>query len=668
MRRAWPVAAVLLLALVQAGAGVPAGAAGPARAEDLSAACFSIQVGTFANPDNALRYHARLLEALPREAGDQLRLEKIGKLHVLRIGRAATREDLAPLLGAVRSKVDNPRVMDVDFLPARFIIPPRAMSRAGSDRPAESGAGPARENVQAQAARPEGMPPVLPPAPEAATAIGRPEAAAQVPGSATPEVPPALAAEQEPLAPEVLDEPLPPLLPFGSTPREQKLIQARIATRTGHFPKGKKLYQQLLAEHPGDEEILEQYVDALVDAMEYELAGSLLADWLERDPDNPRPLRLLGLMFVRAGEYELSWTPFEDLLERDPGDIGTMADLGFAKLGGGDWQHALELFSGVAEEQPENEVAAQMVQELLIAHRPRLNAEYRTELRADDAVLSTMAGGFSSPLSDRLALDLRYDVIHVERPSKDTQERIGHTVQDGMLTVRAVVFEDLDAFLGLGAVDGVGSRLAQQAGLEWQVHRPGRILVLAERNRPWLDRVDATRFEGFQDHASLAYDALYDNLWGLYLSAERFRYKLLDEEYGRRNLGTARITRRLGWKPNLFAGYAYSFGSSGLEEDWPLVLVDGVLTRPIGLDEDEESHSWFLTMDERICRNVRLLLSGGAGHNTMSGGSAFYFGSGELLLEVSNRLTVRAGAGHNTDKSSVGGETTTYTTGIIWIF
>lgn len=628
----------------------------PAPAERLPqviATGHTVQLDSFASPRNALRMHAQLLKSLPPDLADQLRVERVGIYHVLRLGLAPTRAEMLPVLERVRAYTPMPVLLAVDLDPERLVVPPRGL---GHD------VAPAAPSPLAS--KPEEPSPAaltgtsFPPAePSVSPAADLTAGAIPVPGAAVPEAP----------ASPAVDEPLPPLLPFGSTVREQDLMQARIATRTGHFPQGKKLYEKLLAEHPGDEEILEQYVDALVDAMEYDLAQRLLADWTKRAPDNPRPRRLLGLMYVRAGEFERSYAPFEDLLARDPGDIGTMADLGFAKLGGGDWQDALELFSTVADEQPENEVAAQVVQELLIAHRPRLTGDVVMEKRSDETVLTTQANQFSSPLSDRWALDLKYGLTHVDRPSKDTQSRIGHTIQDWMLTVREQLHKDLVVFLGLGAVDGIGDRLTQQTGLEWHAHRPGRVLVLVERNRPWLDRVDATRYEGFQDHASLAYDALYDDRWGLYLAAERFRYTILDEELGNRNLGTARITRRLGWKPNLWAGYSYGFGSSEYTENGPRVYQNDALALPVTLDREEERHSWFLTSDERLCRNIRLLLSGGGGINTISGNS-FFFGTGEVLVEVSNRLTVRTGTGYNSDKSNVGGETTTYTLGILWIF
>lgn len=606
----------------------------PAPAEPLPEAIatgYSVQLGSYASRGNALAAHSRLLTALPPDLAADLRLERVGIYYVLRLGLGPTRSAMLPVLERVRTYAPLPVLLAADLDPDRLVIPPHGLGREAAAGPSDPAL------VQAPAAEPASL-------------------ALPAPASAM--------ADQ---TPPVLDEPLPPLLPFGSTQRERDLMAARIATRTGKYPQGKKLYEKILAEHPGDEEVLEQYVDALVDALEYDLAQQLLADWMKRDPENPRPRRLLGLMFVRSGEYERSYAPFMDLLERDPGDIGVMADLGFAKLGGGDWQHALQLFSAVADEQPDNEVAAQIVQELLIAHRPRLASDYVSEFRADDAVLSTWRSAFSSPLSDRWALDLNYGLIHVDRPSKAAQEPIEHTVQDWMLTARTLLHEHLTAYAGLGAVSGIGDRATSQAGLEWRVHRPGRILVLAEHNRPWTDRVDATRYEGFQDHASMAYDALFDDRWGLYLAAERYRYSILDHEYGRRNVGSGRLLRRLGWKPNLWLGYAYSFGTSEYDEAAPRVLSGDTLVLPVALDREEESHSWFLTMDERLCSDLRLVLSAGAGQNTISG-NAFFFGTGEFLVEVSNRLTVRAGLGYNSDKSSVGGETTTLTVGILWIF
>ncbi|MBN2139505.1 MAG: tetratricopeptide repeat protein [Desulfovibrionaceae bacterium] len=448
--------------------------------------------------------------------------------------------------------------------------------------------------------------------------------------------------------------------PFKADERQQGLILAGALAKSGRQDMALKLYQALARAWPGDEDVLEQYAQALLDAGEVERARALILKWLAAKPDSPRALGVQARLLLAQEDFEHSFSLFQRLLRTRPDDAATLSDYAFARQSAGDWSGALDLYSQSLDLDPENQDAAQAAQAILLERRPKLDVGFSSYMRQDQTTTYTYSTALSAQAGKKVRMQALYDLITVHSPGDQDTDGVDEAISSER--VRAIWEADprWTVEAGIGSHQGAFTGLSEDLAVSWRVHRPGSLRLCLERNLPWYDEVLATTHGGSMDQASLSYEGFYEDVWGLLLSARRTRYNLKDSSpYGTRDTLNAVLTRRLLSDPDILVSYSYF-------RAW--FKYDNDVFTPIGMVQHEDVHSLSASLTKTVAQDLDLRMSLGVSQDTYKP-TENYFGGPGFALRLGPRLEVHADLFYSNDSAAVGGgETMTLTSGFGLVF
>lgn len=461
---------------------------------------------------------------------------------------------------------------------------------------------------------------------------------------------------------------------FMLAERERDLVTARTLAQNGYTSTAMAWYADLMERYPHDEEIRDYYIDSLINNEEYAKALTLLSLWLEAEKDNIRATRLMAVMYTAMEEYESSFPYWERLHELRPYDMGFVVDHAFARRDNGDWMRATELFSEALESDPDNTMAAEMLQELLKEHRPRYSIHTDVYLQSEEGETFTVAQSYGQHLSERAWLDVFYDIMSFQRPRvDDASGPIDETLHDTRFRLTYELDRDWDLILGAGFYYIDQPHYSGEAGVGWQLHDDGRLTALLEYNKPWTDVIEAPAHDGTRDTGSLLYEGAYDDRWQLSLGAVFSEYSITDyDPYAWSTELGGVLSRRISWRPDLWLSYGflrrwnvYANNARPMvpevdqPNDEPIVFVplDDAYFRPVPLVFNEETHSLSALVEDWFCKYIGYSLTVGGYLDTFKDGPAFFVNP-NLLLRLGQRAEVRLGATYSSDSDSAqGGET-----------
>jgi tetratricopeptide (TPR) repeat protein len=472
--------------------------------------------------------------------------------------------------------------------------------------------------------------------------------------------------------------------PFALNDRERRMMSARILARNGYYPQARKAFDKLREDYPGDDEVRDHYVEMLINNEDYALAEKELADWLGKEPKNVRALRLKALMYVRVEQYENSYPWFDALLSVKPGETGTMADYGYARNDGGDWAKALELFSEVLDNDPENEAIRDAYMEILRERRPRYNFDFSMRLQKADAMTLTFANKGSAWLDDKTKLELSYDAMRFIRPDGEDVSSIDQSLHDWRMRLTRQVFDKWAVELGFGYHTGAVNGFSEEAGLRWDLHKNGFLRARFGRNQPWTDTIEAPGLQGRYNSGELVYEGVFDDRWILGGRYEIDEYALKGHDsYGVRNLFMAALSRRLAWDPDLFLTYTFTRAFFNYKQTERNMVADpnsppgGPVTyipesdaayRPISMLENEELHQISATLTRWFCPSLGFTVTGGVGYDRFRRTPVYTF-TPKFTIRVGQRFEWTLGGEYISETAtSTGGESYTATTGVQYIF
>ncbi len=107
---------------------------------------------------------------------------------------------------------------------------------------------------------------------------------------------------------------------------------ARIQMRRGNLLEAIGQHETLVREYPDDRGVLEDYLETLVLAEEYERARTLGAVLTERFPNSGRGQRLVGRIDLETGRFAQAAVRFTELLAQHPNDPALKVDLARAYM------------------------------------------------------------------------------------------------------------------------------------------------------------------------------------------------------------------------------------------------------------------------------------------------------------------------------------------------
>jgi len=405
--------------------------------------------------------------------------------------------------------------------------------------------------------------------------------------------------------------------PVSEDSRKMALIEARILGKQGLYEKSLQIYQHLLKRYPEDEEIRGDYIEALIDSSQYEMAQSEIMRLLRKNPDNLRAQRLQARLYIQLRQYARTFPIFDQILNLNKADAGIWSDYAFANLDTQEWSSALNYFSRVLEMDPENREALRNVHEILREHRPKLDAGYRLYSQdAGDATIQTVSGRYARHLSDRTLADIAYDRITIDRPESGLSAPIDETINDALIRFRRQLSRKWEGRIGIGGYTGLGDGTTLLLGLDYSPRIDLTLHADFLGKRPWYDPVEAASLEGSYQQYVVSMDWNIDPTLALFLGAEYWDYFVEDDwDYGAKKTFTGILTKRLFERPSLFAGYSYYFSDFDYKNE---------AFTPIDMIPSESVHTIFGSFEHGLSRDITFSVSSGRQWDVVRSLSSWY--------------------------------------------
>lgn len=461
---------------------------------------------------------------------------------------------------------------------------------------------------------------------------------------------PAQAGEQAPAQRAVRDqdEPL--------TERQMSLMEARILSRQGDYPKSLALYEQLRVAYPDDVEVYEDFLETLVSNASYERSLFELVAFRKKFGSTSRSERIEAGLYAELQKPQYGLDILERAMRGNPNDTGLWSDLAFQRQASRDINGAIQAFSQVLELDPDNQAAKDALHQMLLERRPRFEAGVNVYDQGKKVVTTTWSSGWSAQTGDNTRLFLDFNQVHLSRPDVDNGVRTDMSAFGARIEHELTRNWTLD--FGLQSYLGLGNGLSPMLGAQYNFEDKGRARASYAYHMPWYDQMDAVDRNGSKDRLRLEYELPFRDAWVAFAGYTRENYRLDElDDAGYRWEGTASLTRRLWTRPDVFLTYTFQRA-----ENQPAVKI------PFDVVRRELSHTGTLSITYPFFVWLEGSVSGGVKHDYDRKIEALTL-SPKLTFRPLERMRLEFGWDYASEGSTVaGGESSTYHAKFYWVW
>ena len=431
--------------------------------------------------------------------------------------------------------------------------------------------------------------------------------------------------------------------------RQASLIEARIYGHAGKVPEAMAIFKKLREDYPDNVELHIEYCTFLLDRRLYDLAQDELTTLLLDDPENPQAQRLQARLYMEHSQYGWSVALYDRIVGADPNDAVAWSDYAGARLNNSQWAAALANYSRVLELQPENREARNTVYEILKTHGPRLDVGYtRYDQIGEETTTDTLSLDWASHLSEYTQLSVALRRMTFSRSAQPFTRPVDEEINDGLaiLTHRFARLWSVTA--GVGGYSGasedtsflVGGGVAPFPGLA--------INAEYQKNRPWVDPVEAVLHDGVYDRLQVSIDWNDGKRIGVHLEAQDWEYRLDSADpYGHEPVFQGLFSWLLLPEPEIVVGYSYYRAWFDYEDDF----------RPVEMVDDQRWHGIFGSLVHRPWDDWSWGVSAGWRYDTIRDLDGWFL---QPIVKVflANRLELDGSYEYSSESTgAVGGET-----------
>jgi len=542
---------------------------------------YTIQVGSFKYRSNAEKFYKILLKNLKDPVLYLLRIELINGYYVVRLGRFVKRADSGPLHSFVKGIFHDAVILSAHIKDKNIIKMAGRAKNIHSDDPK-------RANIDKQAQK----------SLREIKNISR-------------------------------NDPKKDIKVPRYDPRQVSLIKARILSRKGLYRDSLKVYKWLRIKYPKDTEIWNDYIETLINNSDYELALDEVNSLLKSYPLDIRGIRLKARIFQELGRYDWSCHLFEDILQREGRNSGLWSDYGYACEYEGRWSDALRAFCRVLEIDPENRYVLRSVHQILREHRPRVEISFKSYRQPEDTLTDTLYLYYRRHLTERCFLAIIHKRISIERPSLAWSPSIDYSLHDTEMFLQFQPYRRWQGECGIGIYSGLGNGVPSMIRISYKPVKRSHLHAKYSRRQPWYDPVDAARYDGYYNKASLSFDWHFQDKWGLYFATELRNYFIKDSKlYGKKKEFTGILTRKLLERPNLIVGYSFYRALFDYKDDANTQIL---------MLKSEGVHSLSFRVEHNLSNYILVSLSAGIRRHVIRDIKSYYIFPG-IKVRIGNRI------------------------------
>lgn len=461
---------------------------------------------------------------------------------------------------------------------------------------------------------------------------------------------PVSVALQTPNNPLPGDAPQDEVDPFTITERDRVIMLARAIQRQGDLRGSLTYWREALSRWPDDADVLDAYLEVLIDLEDTANAEKLLHPWLDRAPDNQQALRQMGRLEMARNRAAAGLPYFERLIQLAPANADHAADYAYALLEAGERVRAIEAISRAHDLRPTAESGpSDALAELLAAYRPHLKQEVTWLSQQQGSTTMSWAWALDTPVTDNLRMTLLYDLIESHSPAAETTDSFSREIQEKRIRLDYNPVSELTWRVGVGqSVDNdTQTETSQEAGVIWNLHRAGSLAMLGQRGRPWYNTVDAARLGGNYEDIILDYTTILADVWRLDINGGLRRYVLGSTTYGTEHEFIATMGRQLFAVPEVVVSYQFQrsrfFYQSSDDDPLPVVML-----------EREDVHGLILDINEWLTPFAGWFVNAGVQQDVFKHSPSTSLGGG-VRLRVGHRLEFEAGYTYQTDTDTANG-------------
>lgn len=197
---------------------------------------------------------------------------------------------------------------------------------------------------------------------------------------------------------------------------QMDLIRARILARKGHFPAAMKIYKHLVSKYPESLDIRADYVDVLLAYGNDETAIVQIQHLLNHKSYQFRGRQLMAVMYDRNNLPSWTFPIYDQLLNQSPNNNSIWMDYANQRSKIGHWHRALNAYSRILENDPENIYALRSIHNILREQKPALHAQFIQFSGSDGTVRNHQNYSFRYTLTKSLTFRTLFDHIHIKTP------------------------------------------------------------------------------------------------------------------------------------------------------------------------------------------------------------------------------------------------------------
>lgn len=437
--------------------------------------------------------------------------------------------------------------------------------------------------------------------------------------------------------------------------RQMSLMEARILSRQGDYPKSLAIYERLRTDFPDDQEVYEDFLETLAANNDFERVLFELVRFRKKFGVTSRSERIESGIYAELKRPQYGLEILERAMRGNPSDTGLWSDLGIQRQASKDVNGAIQAFNTVLEADPDNQAAKEALHALLLEKRPRIEAGVNIYDQGKKAVTSTYSLGYSMATGDNTRMFLDYQNINVHRPSD------ANTIDENLNLVGVRLEHELTRNLsleaGLQSYIGLGDGLSPMAGFRYDLDDYGKFHANYAYHLPWYDDIDAASLHGTKNRLHLEYELPFRDVWVAYASYQHDAYGITaKDDLGYRWEATGSLTRRFWRNPDVFLTYTLQRAESQPNVNIPFQLV-----------RRELSHTGTITVAKQLLPWLEASVRTGIKRETEFSTESLML-SPQLVIRPIERLKLTLGWDYTSQNTNVvrGGEGNTFYARIAW--